>query len=660
MSNDATSESIAHFIGLMQLSSEEARLRQDYDAFTAARAAEREAEMRDGKAARIKDDHKLKDFQPKLKVEAAADGAPAAQAGALPFPGAPNVGFAVDGGPILGPATGPLGPLLSPGAGPASYSYEYSFEVDAPGAVAGYTAQVNLLSDDDLLTASHGTEFIDPALFGAALSALTQIADAAAGFDVPLFDGNPGAGFDFAMQALDAVAAVPAGGGHGVTVVSYHGAGAQGLFISEGADAADALPTLTDLLPDLHSRDGEAHFGNLNAATTDDPYAVEDGHTVITGGNIALNESFTASSWLDAPVFAVEGAVVNIDAISQVNILIGHDIGAFDADDPGSTAINAAQIVTHATGAGAEEPTDADGVVLPFAWSVTRIEGDLLQVNWTQQYNFISDNDRAEISLSGANTYIGTGDNLLLNLTDLTQIGSGFDLIFVGGNMINVAMISQTNVLLDSDVLATQGTGVDASGGDNLLLNTAALTTHGADSHTGLTEPFAEALDTLGTGADDIDAEVAQDSLFEGAELLRVLYIEGDFATANLVEQTNIVGDADQVHLVQDAMEAATGQTATVHTGANVLANVARVTEYGTDSTVMAGGGTYSDALIHQAELIEESATPTGVSMAHLTSEAVAFLADDMIVTDETDDFSPNSIHTEDSQSVDVMQSVLA
>jgi hypothetical protein len=68
--------------------------------------------------------------------------------------------------------------------------------------------------------------------------------------------------------------------------------------------------------------------------------------------------------------------------------------------------------------------------------------------------------------------------------------------------------------------------------------------------------------------------------------------------------------------------------------GSNLLANTATIHDGGLDSVVMAGGDIYTDALIHQAELVSPDASPTGVAQAAqpaLASEAVVFLADGMI-----------------------------
>ena len=98
----------------------------------------------------------------------------------------------------------------------------------------------------------------------------------------------------------------------------------------------------------------------------------------------------------------------------------------------------------------------------------------------------------------------------------------------------------------------------------------------------------------------------------------------------------------------------------TVATGANALLNAAKIVDIGLDSTVMVEGEAYSDALIHQAGLIDEEAVPADVMMPGLASEAVAFLADDMIAPVTDEDGGPAAPSMSDGGGYDVMHSVLA
>ena len=364
-------------------------------------------------------------------------------------------------------------------------------------------------------------------------------------------------------------------------------------------------------------------------------------------------------SWVDAEVIGVMGDVVRLDIISQVTVLSEHDGGQSGAP---SATMNAAQIELISSNPDAAEADTAAMPVLPSNWQVECIEGDVVALNWVQQYVFATDYDRAEIEFSGSATAIGLGGNTLGNVTSLVELGFHYDLIIVGGSMITFNMIEQINVLLDSDAIAGMTGAANAiSGGDNLLYNGATITTTGIDTITDMSDTFRAEGEALAAGSGTISQQLATDPLFQGEGALSVLYISGDLIKLNSIQQHNYVGDADQVYLALQDFVAAAGDDVTVATGSNALVNDAQIRDVGLDSTVLAGGAVYSDALIYQAGLIDTDAMPSGVTGA-LTNEAVAaFLASDMIDPPAMPDDAAGGLPlSPDSGSLDVMQSVLA
>ncbi|WP_114284929.1 hypothetical protein [Candidatus Halocynthiibacter alkanivorans] len=393
---------------------------------------------------------------------------------------------------------------------------------------------------------------------------------------------------------------------------------------------------------------------------------VEDGHAVVAGANQQLNEVAIHSAWLDAPVIAVMGDVAVIDAISQVNVLFEASIGSAEAVL--SQSYNSAAIIETATTVVSPDADDDDGdndgpgrPDLPDHWVVTRVDGDLVQVNWIEQFNFATDQDMARVEFSGDDTLVQLGNNSLINLADMLEIGFGYDLIMVGGTMVSVNLISQVNALLDIDSLSYDGAGPDSlSMSDNLLFNSAVIDASGVDNWIEMDVKFANAGHALAAGAQNIGASVAKNEMFDGIDVLRVLYIEGDWLTINSITQTNILGDADQVHLALEDFVNKSGGEVTITTGSNSLVNLAEVVDYGVDSTVMVGGEVYSEALIYQAELIDTDADPSGVALMALASEAVAFLAPDIIEDTLPEDVYTSSTIVTDSSSADILQTMLA
>ncbi len=676
---DKVTEMVAHMIGIFHTEMEAQRMRDIYDAFKALKAENPEGEPIAAVAVSIKVPYELGGFTPGLDHEA-----PLPTASALD-PIAPH--YWTTAQPIS------FFNRFLPSEESVSASPGHAFgggiavpvpTLEPPGSVAVITVQMAFLSDDDWVMLGDGTTiFTDPDAF---LNDLLVYQDIAASMTAPM-------GADPLMPGPDArddavtlharISAFVGGAVAGSTEHVAHGAEADG--IHQNGHAATELPMLDDVMPAyLKAKAGQDEsetseedaghewpdaFEGLGDIDAPMPYRpdVEAGHLVIAGGNTMINQVTISSAWLDAPVIAVMGDVAQLNVIAQVNVLVQHASGGIGAVAP-SASINSAEIARTSTlpqpdpEAGPEQD-EADGPsTLPSNWVVTRIDGDLISVNHVSQFSFQTDHDRAEVAFTGTSTFIGLGDNTIVNVTDLAELGFGYDLIIVGGAMISVNWIQQINVLIDNDAITYSGVfPVGVQVGDNLLFNGAQIGANGIDHYEEMTSNFAGASDSLAGGANTIGSDVAHDPLFEGVDLLRVLYIDGDLTTVNWLEQTNVMGDSDQVHMALDDLLAATGASVDVITGSNALINLASINQYGTDSTVMVGGDVYDDALLYQAELIDTDADPLGVGMPALAPAAVAFLADDMLEPEGAQIDTPIlPTAPEGHASPDMMQTMLA
>ncbi len=87
---------------------------------------------------------------------------------------------------------------------------------------------------------------------------------------------------------------------------------------------------------------------------------------------------------------------------------------------------------------------------------------------------------------------------------------------------------------------------------------------------------------------------------FAGLEGLNVLHITGDLIEMHSATQLNVLSDGD---LVFNSPGRFGQQT---ETGANATVNTAGLVDSGIGSLVMAGGPIYSDAVLHQANLVSE------------------------------------------------------
>ncbi|TGD61055.1 hypothetical protein EYC08_19495 [Tabrizicola sp. WMC-M-20] len=688
MSLDPISETIAHFIGAFQISEEAARLRIEYEKFSAARAVEEEAERLELMGVRLKAPHELEDYNPEISYSPPATTIVPLPIGMVTAPPLHEV-------PVYDvptPANAPSPEFAPPQPGPAAIIYN----LPAPSSLIAVTVQHNTLSDNDQFSVRTPAAFQDIGAVDDLLALLKQQAANMSPIDAA-FSALSTDWFGLA-RAVQARAPEEADGVAGTLTVSVKtGAATEGIHVNGALaiempdwaefkpiyfqakepapdepvatedDDAEGPTTVITSVSATNSQSDAAHhglekdFGDIVPDPVPDP-----GLEVVAGANLMINETVITSAWLDGKVIAVGGDVLDYKAISQVNVVVDHDSVPFGIGVAPSVALNMASIVTESatpapvTDAEIAEATAKASGGQPSAWAVVRVEADVIQINWSQQYSFATDHDRAEIEVTGNSLYLGLGDNTLSNLIDMLQIGFVYDLIIVGGNLIDMTLIKQTNVLLDSDVVAVSALGdllltdsiatdlpdpaeaeadtrpetptvPPVSTGDNLLVNQAAITTVGEDSIEAITDTFTAAVNAFVAGATGVSSDVLASEFFEGVELLRVLYISGNFITVNVLEQTNVLGDADQVHLAAANFADQLGAQISLVTGSNILGNFASITDRGVDSTIFASGEVYSDALIHQANLIDTSDMPTAEGLASLTTEAVAFLADGLI-----------------------------
>ncbi|MFU8865151.1 MAG: hypothetical protein ACNA7O_14655 [Rhodobacterales bacterium] len=663
MALDRISEEISHFIGLFHLEIEAAKLRLDYQAFKVAQDGPAldplSGDPFSGRSDLPKGHVKTGLDNPKFPADAPVAGPPAVAAFLPQSPQAFPDKLQSDPVEITFPVLG-LGGLTITGP---------SFEI-MPNSIVLVIQQSAYLTDNDLLLFDGSANFTDPAVFLTLLMDLGELAQSLSLIDPWIWSPADGPVYDSVMKMVEALEQADLPQQDGVAAVLLRGEEAEGIFVN--GEKVDELPLIKDLLPKF-LREDETEEDDLPAlaarsdGVTDHdpaPFGVDPGHHVVTGGNRVINETVLKSVWVDAPVIAVAQNVLRLDVISQVNIRMdASDLPDQTAPAP-STSMNVAMLeqkTAMAEGSDGQSGKTAAQDGLPSFWNVTRLEGDLMLMNWVQQHIFVSDYDRVEVKFTGAATYIGTGENIVFNETLILNLGFHYDLIMIGGSMITLNQISQINVMLDQDrITGDVPEGATLHAGDNLQLNMAVISTTGVDSQAAQSDHFAKALADLKAGSNTLSAEVAHDELFAGKEMLSVLYIEGDLIQTNVIEQINYLGDSDQIHFIQDMFSTAAGAEVTVTSGSNAQINAAKIVSAGLDSTVMAGGDTYSDALIYQAELIDDGAAPTGVQMGALASEAVAFLADGMIPPAPDEEYGTPVQSQDSAGSVDIMQTMLA
>jgi hypothetical protein len=622
MQIDMTTQEIWHFIGSLHQITEAARGRAHYDAYKAQKAEKAQGDL-EFQDTPFKAPFKVGEFQPGVRIDAPSgqNVAPPIKAAVSPYPVYGPDGQMPPG--IPAPFLDPSVPI-APGQGP----YGFSFVLPPPASVALIFAQVNVLSDQDIqIQYDFGIPFTPFSNFDAPLAALLDTAHALDQLGTYDHPADVAAIKTIGWQIADDITTITAGE-HATVLV---GDDVGGVHIN--GVHADAMPVLKDHLPDVPEPVSVPPGSDWETQVTAEAEA-DAAHVAITGGNALTNEVVLTVSWLDAPVMLVQGDCMSISVISQINVMSEYLDSTCGGAAP-SEMINAA-LCGITAGPLPEVPAEDMGI-FPTSWIITTLHADLIACNWMTQENYVIDHDVLSLTWSGASTFLRLGDNTVINIADILELGQGYDLIVIGGDMINVSMIRQMNVMLDADWVATNGGSATVSAGGNLLWNGAQITGTGQDSMMAMDQAHADLANAVMTGTTGAIPMSLTDGAFEGSETLNVLYITGDYMTLNVIDQTNILGDADQVAALATEATYEGGAEVEVISGSNALVNMATIDTVGIDSEVHVAGEMYSDAVIYQANFIDENAADPYAAQgpSALTSEAVLFLADGMLTADD-------------------------
>lgn len=645
---DKITEEIAHFIGMLQMNAEQALVRHAYEEFDARKSADPEPDERAPDDVPFEAPYEFLGFDP---------GVPYRSPGPGPMDGDPHR-F-----PNLLPPPPPLVPdfpefsvtpmvriqdAVASGAAAAAGPPE----LEPPGSVVTYITQAIGLSDnDDFSIGGHGLSF-SPAVVDT-----DELLDAAeAAYALSPIGGmeRPGSSAEM-IETVNAIAArlegFAAGNGSEFEVVVQQGEGIEGIFVN--GELVEELPKLADYHEfEKPEEEGEtAGTGPItwtgNATIGEDgSIVVEASVTLTAGDNTLVNEAIVKTFWTAGTVAAVVGNHIELNAIIQTNAIwdadkVGSDIGDWASDPAINDVLNIASFgrTDLADDNGKADATEGG---FPDFWAVTKIEGDLLMVNWLEQFIFKSDNDVGILSSSGVTTSVISGGNTGVNQSSVFDLGFSYDLIVIGGSIYDASIIQQTNILFDDDLVGsvngfqTKGTGTASTSG-NLLWNEAAIhNIGGADRFSVLPDAYRETAEDLADGKNTISKGVLTDEAFAGLAGLNVLYIEGDVVNLQYIKQNSVLGDCDQVALAMDELKPHLDGDWSVSTGGNALINNAAIVNLDSFGKTYVGGEKYSQETLIQAELI--SCEPDRLFAQDpnmLVNEAIAFLDNPMAEADQ-------------------------
>ncbi|HXV30592.1 MAG TPA: hypothetical protein VD840_09700, partial [Sinorhizobium sp.] len=639
---DKTTEAIAHFIGLFEIKLEEARLRDAYEKFKALQDAQEEPPELPFVDVDVKAPYELRDFIPNVPYRAAPpelmDTAPGLHPGLQPpeIPPAGEVG-SLDRSRI----PDQIGPAVQVSTGIVEA------QIVPPGSTVLYTSQYIHLSDNDFVSLGDHGLGMDLKIDNSALMAdLVEAAQRISPLDGAEIPGSAEEMATFITSAAEKLHAFSQDddGQDGVFITNsdaLEGIYVNGELVVDAPRFEDYRPAPDETTDDAPDTSTEASGAFAEGGGT---VSVQASVELEAGGNTLINSAVVTNNWLQSHVLAVAGDHVELNAIIQVNAWYDSDLlspslnGWNLASENPSQAFNIAMFkhLDPTPGQGGQA-TAGD---FPVGWVVTEIKGDLMITNWLEQFTFMTDEDIAILACSGASASIVAGGNTAINNISLAELGSYYDLIFIGGNVYDANIIQQLNILLDCDLVGavdgfeTSGEGSVSAGG-NLLWNYAGIVeAGGAMGVKPMPQSYLDALGNLANGKTSAPNDILQDDVFAGMNGLRVLYISGDLINLNYIKQTNILGDADQVALAQSALEGQLEGDWTISTGSNTLVNNAAIVDVDTGTTIYAGGGAYSDEVLIQAELIKDEPYLDGQNPDALVNEAVVFLGDDMMAPD--------------------------
>jgi hypothetical protein len=527
-----------------------------------------------------------------------------------------------------------------------TFAFHEQMHVDpGEGSQIAHVLQVNVVRDDDILDMTDGHHPVqDLSYILDQLAEMTGRADAMSPFNAIERTDSADALTKIGNDMHDFAQSTEQSGGtdtHEADGSYYTVQAAQvldGIHI-DGALASD-VPDITGYMPHpLLTPEGDP-IGSDTPLHSDDPSG--NSLTVETGGNEVVNVASVVNTGIISPVMAVMGDYHSVDAISQVYTYADHDKvqGLLDNDEssPNSAATIGKNIASFEHSQFANDPTaqssgNTSDLAFPNAWHVSVLDGDVSFVHWTEQYNFLSDNDSLTVTTTGVDTTVLTGGNGVADLASFLGIGQQYDLVIIGGHVLDLNSITQISVLYDSDTVKLDGgaKGAEIQTGGNLLWNQASIENIGQPDRFGAMPDYMnDVIKNIQDHDPTMPDGLSHDATFAGYSGLNVLYITGNFYDVNVVKQVNVVGDGDSVHkIASETLQDNPDATVKIDTGSNAVVNIAGIVDYDSfGHTTYVGGNTYSDAILVQGGLVDHDGPAPNQPATPLANEAIAFLGD--------------------------------
>ncbi|MDY8110796.1 hypothetical protein U0C82_16770 [Fulvimarina sp. 2208YS6-2-32] len=666
---DIRSEEIAHFIGLFATAEEEGRARSSFESFREGLGANFSETDLPLFQADVQDSFLLTLYRPNVEytppeffLRSAWTGpGPEAEPPIVPMPDVwQNFGgivLAADALPF------PFYRLTVSG----SFKMKYSVEPPADQVAVVILQNASLL-DVDIVMFGEGMFSVGEIVVNfEGLERAIAIAETLQPFDMefdpPQNEAAIAAMIEELTMLVDAIDANGTSSGSSIRGEDASGIFVDGLEVTERPDLAQRLAERDLTEPETIAAEPST-FAKGQSTAGEGVVDVISSFEMESGDNRLTNEVVLYDAMLSGPNMYVGGNYTGVDIIVQTYVLSDRDVvdGVSSmAERIENEAVNVAERLFFSNDPFAG--LDMASLALPVNFTLATLEGNFLNLQWIEQTSRLVDDDWIGATRTGAATYLQTGGNGLANSVRLIELGKSFDLIVVLGDVWKANVISQTNILVDEDHVtrfpAQKPEKLALEQGDNLVWNEASIKHFGETTLHQMTGESSALFDALRDGPGAVTLDMLQNSIFAGLGSLDILLIKGDYLELDYIEQTIIASDSD--HLRIDENNGPLGENS-FETGGNTAINVASILRSGFDQHVEVAGSVYSDALIHQAGFLDDlGSVPTDLALAgDLASEAVLFLADDMLPGQTHDMHTAQTMLPSFQSTDDVLQTMLA
>lgn len=571
--------------------------------------------------------------------------------------------------PFIGSPSGPSPVVPAYGFEAGSVLPDISVRYDIGGRQDNIVdvAQRNALFDNDIVL--DGETIIETVSLPPAVAALLQqsvhrlLDELPADLLTPF--SRPGANDGLTMQigkvGLNPAEAASAASSLGP--VSWNGTYVDGIRTSDQGQRTDVQVDQLSSIADRMRADGELGSGRSPGVSAPSNVGIGDFsplpvQEIRAGGNEQANVAMIYDLGDAFGSRIIRGDYHEINVIAQINLL------AEDTAPGARTSPDSAANIFRNEASFVNEPGDVSGVVPvrgfngATQWNVDYVNGSVFDVTMVRQSNFMADLDFVEVEQTQAYHLVTLGENNQFNVSAILEMGKTYDLIIVGGDYYKANIIVQVNILLDDDVVTHWGDSgkVSVASGDNLLENDAAIVGTGGQTFHGMTADVTALADAIAARQSTLDPNLTVGLPDNGDGVIDVLYVSGSYYNMNVIVQTNIIADLDQIEQRASSLDPVREQS--VSSGGNAALNGALIVDLDSQTDYQfLGGEVYEESLLAQIDIIGD-AEPADAPFSQ-DDDAIAVVAamTDLVAAGE--DHAP-AIMQSPIPSADVLGSVLS